>query len=258
MEPTSHPTLRPTVQPSASPDSLLSIGSPTRASEISDEGDSAKSDTWQDSAFWREHRLHAAAAGALLVGVCALAVCCLMRRRKKRDRLSRNMMIASSSPQTGIAAMQMSPMTDSHVLMSGEKAQAQAIAGAKGDKEEESDESVNDMFLGDEVASARYQDPLTRLLREHGLYAGLHAVLRENEFDLEMRENHVKMDEVDGLCEELGLGIKQKIQFRKLMEIVDDINFKRSINNEGDGGRPVPLEENKVTVQTGTETGGAV
>ena len=72
-------------------------------------------------------------------------------------------------------------------------------------------------------------------------------MLRENDFDLETLERHIKGDEVDALWEELGLSVKQKIQFRKLMDIVDEIE------NEGDGDGDVAKPQEGAGVTTCAE-----
>ena len=53
----------------------------------------------------------------------------------------------------------------------------------------------------------------------------LYGKLKENGFDLEMLQKHLKEEEVDALCTELEFSVMQKVQFRKLMQVIDVIEF---------------------------------
>eukprot|EP01084_Bolivina_argentea_P048450 89274_1 len=78
-----------------------------------------------------------------------------------------------------------------------------------------SDESDSEIFV-----MAGNGNELINILKENGLYDALYKILYKNGMDLNTLE-HLKKDEIDSFCEEIKLNITQKLQFRKLMSIIE-------------------------------------
>ena len=69
--------------------------------------------------------------------------------------------------------------------------------------------------------SAVTQDPLEKYLKANNLYDDLYEVLHSNGIDLETLEKYVPKHEIDKFCAEFGISYRQKLKFRKLMDIID-------------------------------------
>ena len=63
---------------------------------------------------------------------------------------------------------------------------------------------------------------LANFLRKHGLYSDLFHILHGSGIDLEMLQN-LKFAEIDEFCNESGLNLRQKLKFRQLMKIIDEL-----------------------------------